>query len=269
MIRRENRRPATLLEALLEEAEQRVGRDVAASAPLLPVAAMLLTVAVSLTLIHFLGGNPAWVLSLAERLGGPGETFLRLWGRNPAFAEDAWWATTSVVLYVVPAVATVRLLGGRVREHGLRLRGIGVHWRDYVALLALSIPFIALAARSPAFQMRYPFYPVAAGESWWPWLWSWWLLYAAQFVALEFFFRGFLVHGLKRHFGVAAVFVMVVPYTMIHFTKPLPEALAAVVGGTVLGFLSLRSGSIWWGAGLHIAIAGAMDLLALSQKGLL
>ena len=88
-----------------------------------------------------------------------------------------------------------------------------------------------------------------------------------QFAALEFFFRGFLVHGLVPRFGYLAVVVMVVPYNMLHFGKPMPEALAAIVGGLVLGTLALRTRSIWWGAALHIAVAATMDVLALGHIG--
>jgi uncharacterized protein len=57
-----------------------------------------------------------------------------------------------------------------------------------------------------------------------------------------------------------------VPYCMIHFSKPLPEALGAIVAGVVLGTLSLRTGSILGGAMLHVAVAVTMDVLALARK---
>jgi membrane protease YdiL (CAAX protease family) len=60
---------------------------------------------------------------------------------------------------------------------------------------------------------------------------------------------------------------MVVPYNMLHFGKPMPEALAAIVGGIVLGTLSLKTRSIWWGAALHISIALTMDVCALVHMG--
>ncbi|MBT8199929.1 MAG: CPBP family intramembrane metalloprotease, partial [Acidimicrobiia bacterium] len=66
-----------------------------------------------------------------------------------------------------------------------------------------------------------------------------------------------------------AVWVMVVPYMMIHFTKPPLEALGAVVAGAVLGVLSLRKESIWLGAALHIGVALTMDIAALWQRALL
>jgi membrane protease YdiL (CAAX protease family) len=56
---------------------------------------------------------------------------------------------------------------------------------------------------------------------------------------------------------------------MLHYQKPVLEALAAIAGGVVLGSLSLKMRSIWWGAMLHIGVAGTMDVLSLSQKGML
>ena len=78
-----------------------------------------------------------------------------------------------------------------------------------------------------------------------------------------------MVHGLKSLFGYMAVIIMVVPYTMIHFRKPLLEAIGAIFGGTILGTMSLKTRSVWWGAALHVSIAGLMDVLSLSHKGLL
>jgi len=170
---------------------------------------------------------------------------------------------------VIPLVAIRLLLRESPGDYGLRFKGSLGQGGIYALLFALSVPFVLLASTTVAFQDKYPFYDLAPGEGLWPRMVVWWVLYAAQFVALEFFFRGFLVHGLKWRLGFMAVFVMVVPYTMIHFQKPGLEALAAILGGLVLGSLSLKTSSIWWGAMLHIAVAGSMDALSLLQQGLL
>jgi membrane protease YdiL (CAAX protease family) len=189
---------------------------------------------------------------------------------NAEFGHLVRWALVSIFGYVVFPVLTIKLiLKKRIRDFGLRFRGIGGSWKVYVLLYGLSVPFILFASTQANFLATYPFYSLIPGEAWWPYLWLWWGLYAAQFVALEFFFRGFMVHGLKLRMGVTSVFVMVVPYVMVHFAKPPLEALSAIVGGTVLGYLSLKTKSVWWGAGVHIAIAATMDLLALGSAGLL
>ena len=62
---------------------------------------------------------------------------------------------------------------------------------------------------------------------------------------------------------------MVLPYTLIHHMKPFAESMGAIVTGTVLGTLALRTRSILGGVCIHVAVAWSMDLLAAGQKGML
>jgi len=56
---------------------------------------------------------------------------------------------------------------------------------------------------------------------------------------------------------------------MIHFGKPYLEACSAMVAGTVLGSLSMRTRSIYAGFLVHGTVAILMDVLSLyRQNGL-
>ena len=48
---------------------------------------------------------------------------------------------------------------------------------------------------------------------------------------------------------------MIVPYCMIHYGKPMPETLGAIVAGLILGTLAMRTRSIWGGVLIHIGVA--------------
>jgi len=72
---------------------------------------------------------------------------------------------------------------------------------------------------------------------------------------------------LRRTMGSAAIFVMAVPYCMIHYGKPYLEAHGAIVAGVVLGSLAMRTRSIYAGFLLHITVAVGMDLLSLYKRG--
>ena len=77
-----------------------------------------------------------------------------------------------------------------------------------------------------------------------------------------------MVHGLRPRVGsTGEVLVMLLPYVMIHFGKPFLETCGAVIAGAVLGFMSLRTGSIGGEAILHVMVAVEMDMLALAKKG--
>jgi len=262
---------------LLAETRTETDADAAANSAADPagatktMAVVAITAALALTTLNFFAYDPTWLVTTLDRLGLAG---LALSLRATFFENDYgefWrlvhWASVQIASYVVFPLVACRYLKLSVRDLGLSWRGKLRHGRAYLPLLAISLPFVALASLRSDFLSRYPFYQPLEGDGIWPYLAFWWLLYGLQFVALEFFFRGFLVHGLKHRLGFGAVFAMVIPYNMLHFQKPLLEALAAIVGGTVLGVLSLRYRSIWWGVALHLSVAGAMDVLSLLRQG--
>jgi membrane protease YdiL (CAAX protease family) len=185
------------------------------------------------------------------------------------FERQAYWGVWALLAYLVVPLTIARLAGIRASELGLRVRGAFAEWRVYLAMVAVMMPVVWLISRNESFLETYPFYEVQVGEPLWPRFATAELFYFGQFFALEFFFRGFVLHGLRPRLGAAAVLVMIVPYCMIHFGKPLPETLGAIVAGLLLGALSLKSRSIVPGAMVHVAVALAMDFAALARKGLL
>ncbi|RZA09054.1 MAG: CPBP family intramembrane metalloprotease, partial [Moraxellaceae bacterium] len=86
------------------------------------------------------------------------------------------------------------------------------------------------------------------------------------FVCLEFFFRGFILNALRPALGANAIWVMCVPYLMIHFPKLWLEATGAILFGLFLGILALRSRSIWGGVLVHAGVALTMDIAAILRK---
>ncbi len=176
----------------------------------------------------------------------------------------AWWAGWRVLGYLLlPMLVVLCMPGERLRDYYLSFKGFLKHLWVYVLLFVLVAPAVYLASQTKSFQHTYPFYKYANRSSFD--LWSWELMYWAQFLSLEFFFRGFLLQGLRRSLGSNAIFVMVVPYCMIHFGKPMPETLGAIFAGVILGTLAMRTKSIWGGVMIHICVATMMDLLAVSH----
>ena len=238
--------------------------------------AVLLTACIALTLQYYLfrSGSFEQAPALLDWLGAKdaanwihGQTYDV---QDRQLAQLLFWAGGSVVTYVlIPALVIRFVLRERIAAYGLNLRGIaGSSWL-YLVMFLLMLGPLVLVSQSGAFQAKYPFYHLQAGEPFWPRLWIWEAAYIVQFFALEFFFRGFMLHGLRRRLGIYAVFVMTVPYCMIHFGKPMAETCAAIGAGVVLGLMSLKTRSIWLGACLHVAVAMTMDCLSLWQQGML
>jgi uncharacterized protein len=186
---------------------------------------------------------------------------------NWELVRHADWALGVAATYVlVPAFLIKCVFRQRLADYGVKLSGLASGWWLYGLMYLFMLPFLLAVSQTASFQHTYPFYRLSSGEPLWPRFLAWELLYALQFVSLEFFFRGFLLHGTRRRFGAYAVFVMMVPYCMIHFGKPALETCGAIGAGIILGFMSLKTRSIWLGAALHIAVAWTMDAAAIGQR---
>ena len=188
-------------------------------------------------------------------------------GVPPDLASGLVWAASTYVFFLLGPTLLVRLGGGSLREHGWSCRGLGRHLVVYAALFVVMAPAVVVASARPDFAATYPFAPSARTSLERFVLWE--AAYLLQFLALESFFRGYLLFTLARRFGPTAIAVAVVPYAMIHFHKPVAECLGAVVAGLVLGFLALLYRSFLGGVLLHAAVAFLMDFLAARRAGLL
>ena len=169
--------------------------------------------------------------------------------------------------FVLPALVIRLVFRERVADYGTKLHGVLSGWWIYVTMIAVVTPFVIRASYHPSFQATYPYYRLASDEPTWPNMHLWEIAYLLQFFFIEFFLRGFMLHATKHRFGCYSIFVMTVPYCMIHFHKPMAETFGAIIAGIALGFMSLKTRSIWLGTGLHITVAVMMDSLALWHEG--
>ncbi|MBL8681514.1 MAG: CPBP family intramembrane metalloprotease [Myxococcales bacterium] len=172
-----------------------------------------------------------------------------------------WWAFTRGLGYLIPIAITVPLWRERYRDYGLSLKGFADHAWIYAMFFGIVLLCVIGVAHTGEFATYYPFYKLANRS--WKDFFLWETAYATQFFCLEYYFRGFLVFAIARSLGSGAIFAMVVPYCMIHYGKPLLETLGAIIAGTVLGTLALRTRSIWSGFLIHVTVAISMDVAAL------
>jgi membrane protease YdiL (CAAX protease family) len=218
---------------------------------------ILVTTAVTLTLGRYFGGNSTF----AQLVPYDSDVFTR---DEWELLARAWWSGARVVTYVVIPVITIILMPGeRIRDYYVSFRGFLPHLWVYVGLYLLVLPFVLLVSTQDQFLTTYPFYKYS-NQSLGHFL-RWEVLYAVQFLSLEFFFRGYMLQGLRHKFGYGAIFVMIVPYCMVHYPKPLPETIGAILAGIALGTLAMKTRSIWGGVLIHVGVALTMDWLAVAQ----
>ncbi len=169
-----------------------------------------------------------------------------------------WFGVQGVTGFVVPVLALVLLFGRRPAEIGL---GAG-DWRLALGLAAAYLPLVVLGtwvlSDGAAFQQVYPHYQPAARN------WTFFLVYEALFlfywIGWEYLWRGFVLFGTARTFGLYAIFVQMVPFALLHVEKPPAEAFLSILGGLALGALVWRCRSFWIAVPIHAAQMLILDL---------
>lgn len=257
------------------EAEEEARRNMAENAgPDARVIVVLTLAAVLLTAQHYLLTGKQ-LDALVGGLSYIGLPQLEAWltspersGQDHQLTALVFWSVGTCFLQIaIPAAVVLFAFRQPLDDYGAGPRRLLDGVWIYAAMVLVMAPLVYLFSTTDAFQAKYPFYRLAPGEPLWPRFAIWEVFYVAQFVAVEFFFRGFLLHGLKHRFGGHAIWVMMVPYCMIHFGKPLAETCGAIGAGLALGYMSLKTRSIWPGVALHVAVALGMDTLALWHRG--
>lgn len=82
------------------------------------------------------------------------------------------------------------------------------------------------------------------------------------YLAWEFFFRGFMLFGLRKYVGDwMAICIQLIPQCLWHIGLPTGEIFSSLLGGILFGYLALRTGSIIWPLLLHYLIGIGLDAL--------
>lgn len=209
---------------------------------------VLLSTAVLLTVHEYFGNHRFRHLSfLSESLRNAPDW--KMW-------DLAWWSGSRVLLFlVVPTAIILAIPGERLRDYGWSLRGVGQRLGALLVLvvaLPILVQTLDLDGRwlEPTLQMARRSTDTLV-------VWS--ALVAAQIVAVEFFFRGFILGATRRSMGVHSVLAMMVPWCMFHYDKGQSAGLYAIATGILLGIVALRTRSIWPGV-LTQAVATVLVL---------
>ena len=174
-----------------------------------------------------------------------------------------WFLITGFTLFIVPALVARFGTAERLKDYGVQFGNQKLGWCVTGIAWILMIPVIFLAVIAyPPFVAKYPLCKAVA-SSWQAFL-PYQLAYGVYMFSWEFFFRGFMLFGLERKFGNYAILIQTIPFAVLHYTKPLPEALGSIIAGVLLGILALETRSFLYGAAIHWLVAMTMDVVAVA-----
>jgi membrane protease YdiL (CAAX protease family) len=175
-------------------------------------------------------------------------------------------AAACVLLLVLAPWLTVRALEARTgwATATTSMLGLGgarplAFWRITAAAAALA-GALALMSRLllPSLCAAYPLYRGACAAPWPATLLAE-TMYLGVILSTEFFYRGVLLTALRASTPRAALPVMALACGLDHLGAPLPELATSVAGAWLLGWMALRTRSIWPGAAAHATLALGVD----------
>jgi len=169
-----------------------------------------------------------------------------------------------VLVFLVPLFFVKARFKASLRDFGFSLGDKRFGFRFiFVVIPLLVVPFIYLGSRFPDLQAEYPLAKVLLQRHDLV-IWYEMAYVIFYYVAWEFFFRGFLLFGLRDKYGdMAAIMIQTVSSCLIHLGKPESEIIGSIVVGIIFGVLALRTRSFWYGFFIHVAIGVLTDIFII------
>lgn len=171
---------------------------------------------------------------------------------------------TFILLFLLPLIIIKLVFKEKLKDYGWTLgdRKYGVLF-TIITIPAIVTPILFLGSRMPEIRAIYPLSKLVQDNV------SVFLLYEFSYILLyyagwEFFFRGYILFGLREKFGdTYAILLQLIPYSLLHFNKPEPEFMGSIVLGIALGYLALRTRSILYPFIIHSYIGFFTDLFVI------
>ncbi len=168
-----------------------------------------------------------------------------------------------VLMFIIPFLIVKIIFSERWSDYGLTLGD----WKKGLPLLLLIplviTPIIYFAAQMPDVRSEYPLSKLLFSHK--ELILGYEVLYVLlYYIAWEFFFRGFLLFGLAKKWGVwNAILIQTISSCLIHIGKPEGEIIGSIIVGILFGLIAWRTKSIWYVFALHAAIGVLTDLFII------
>lgn len=131
-----------------------------------------------------------------------------------------------------------------------------------LVIVLLIIPVAYNASSMPAVQGEYPLPRFLLQDQKLMPVYLLGLLFL-YYVPWEFFFRGFLLFGLKEKYGTtAAILIQTISSCLVHIDKPAAEMVGSIPFGIIFGIIAIRTKNIWVVVLLHASLGIFTEIFA-------
>ncbi len=178
------------------------------------------------------------------------------------FSTLYWFSTDGFLMFIIPIILIPLVLKGKPSEYGFRLGDYKFGLKSSLLFIVVMIPFLWIASGNVSFAKTYPQGGPFVREN------ISVLLYYELFVgfymfAWEFFWRGYMMFGLKQKFGYYAIFIQMLPFFILHRGKPDIETFASIFAGLILGIQAWRANSFIYCFLVHWCVMIFIDVISV------
>ena len=156
------------------------------------------------------------------------------------------WFSSLLYFAVLPILVIILFLGRNPLDYGFRWGNTGI-WGRYIGIFCIiAAPVLFFSTYSAELQKYYEIENFN--------LVSYFFITLASLFASEFFFRGFLIFGLKEKLKETSILIQMIPFVMVHFGKPELETVSTIITGIIFGYIVYRGNSFWPAFIIHMFI---------------
>ncbi len=185
-------------------------------------------------------------------------------GNGEVYAYLLEYLSFAVLLFVIPLILATKYNKAKQLLSLFNFNNIKINvlWVTG-AILFIIIPVTLIVSHNSAVLLEYPL-PQSLKQNQ--------QLLPVYFISLlffyylpwEFFFRGFLLFGLKDRYGATeAILIQTISSCLVHINKPAGEILGAIPFGILFGIIALKTKSLWPVIILHAALGIFTDLFII------
>lgn len=178
------------------------------------------------------------------------------------YATVYWLIADGTLLLFIPILLIKFLFREKISDFGLRIGDYKFGLRTVLLFILVMLPFIWFVSGSENFAKTYPQGGIFLKENI-SQLVYYELLIGYYMFSWEFFWRGYMLFGLKEKFGYYSVFIQMIPFFILHRGKPEIEVLGSIFAGLILGIQSLRANSFLYSFLVHWIIMIMIDVISV------
>lgn len=181
---------------------------------------------------------------------------------NKFYSTLYWFGADGLLMLFVPIILIRFVLKEKLSAFGFRKGDAKFGLISSAVFFAVMLPVIWIASGSESFAKTYPQGGIMVKENL-PVLIYYELFVGFYMLGWEFFWRGYMLFGLKEKFGYYAVFMQMIPFFILHKGKPEIETFASIFAALILGAQAIRANSFIYCFLLHWSVMISVDVISV------